>query len=99
MEIVDENGKPIPKPQKQNKRILAGILAIFLGGFGLHKFVLGYTKEGVTTLVLTIILTIITCGILSGIMWLISFIEGVIYLTKSDEEFFEIYQQNQKEWF
>ncbi len=99
MEIVDQNGNPIPQHQKENKRVLAGVLAIILGGFGVHKFILGYTKEGITTLFLTIVLTIISCGIFSGVMWLITFIEGIIYLTKSDEEFFEIYQQNRKEWF
>jgi hypothetical protein len=37
----------------------------------------------------------VTCG-LAGI---IPFIEGIIYLTKSDEEFYNTYQVGQKEWF
>ena len=91
MEVFDENGNKISKSNEESKRILAGVLAILLGGFGVHKFVLGYTKAGIIQL----IITFVTCGLLS----LIGFIEGIIYLTKSDEEFINTYQTNQKEWF
>ena len=77
---------------KENKKVLAGILAILLGAFGVHKFVLGYTQEGVIMLVITVV----TCGTVSSIIGLI---EGIIYLTKTDEEFFEMYQNNKKAWF
>jgi len=90
MNIVDEYGNVIPK--QESKRVLAGILGIFLGTFGLHKFVLGYTTEGLITLGIAII----TCGTLSGLLGLI---EGIIYLTKSDEEFIYMYQTNKKGWF
>ncbi len=76
---------------QENKKVMAGVLAIILGGFGVHKFVLGYTKEGI----IQIVLTLISCGALS----LIGLIEGIIYLTKSDEEFIETYQNNKKGWF
>ncbi|MEX0997145.1 MAG: TM2 domain-containing protein [Flavobacteriaceae bacterium] len=76
---------------KENKKLIAGILAIVLGGFGIHKFILGYNKEGIIQL----IVTLVTCGI-GGIIGLI---EGIIYLTKSDEEFFETYQVNKRPWF
>jgi len=75
----------------ENKKVIAGILAIVLGGFGVHKFILGYTKEGI----IQIIVTFVTCGIGS----LIGLIEGIIYLTKSDEEFYETYQKNERPWF
>lgn len=75
----------------ENKKLAAGLLGIFLGGFGIHKFYLGYTKEGV----MQIIGTVVTCGMAS----IIGFIEGIIYLTKSDEEFYETYQVNKKPWF
>ncbi len=89
MEIVDDNNQPIHKPQSQ--RIVAGILGLVLGELGIHKFVLGYIKEGF----LQILLTFLTCGI-GG---LIGKIEGIIYLTKSDEQFIQEYQINQKPWF
>lgn len=82
-----------------NKKILAGILGIFLGGLGIHKFVLGYTREGVITLVITLILGILTCGIAGWLMGLVGVIEGIIYLTKSDEEFYNTYQVGKKPWF
>jgi TM2 domain-containing membrane protein YozV len=73
------------------KKVMAGILGIVLGGFGVHKFVLGYTTEGI----IQIVLTFITCGIGS----LIGTIEGIIYLTKSDEDFVNTYIRNKKGWF
>lgn len=82
-----------------NKKILAGVLAIILGGFGVHKFVLGYTKEGVIILVITLILGILTCGIAGWVMGILGLIEGIIYLTKSDEEFYATYQIGKKPWF
>ena len=89
MDVIDENGNRVPN--QESKRVLAGVLAILIGSIGVHKFLLGYTKEGVIQLVATII----TCGF-AGI---IPFIEGIIYLTKSDEEFINTYQVNQRGWF
>ncbi|MFK5983395.1 MAG: TM2 domain-containing protein [Flavobacteriaceae bacterium] len=71
--------------------MIAGILAILIGGFGIHKFVLGYTKEGI----IQIVITFITCGAGS----IVGLIEGIIYLTKSDEEFYNTYQVGRKPWF
>ncbi|NER12925.1 NINE protein [Leptobacterium flavescens] len=84
---------------QDNKKILAGILAIFLGGFGIHKFILGYNKEGIILLVVTIIIGAITCGFAATVTWIITVIEGIIYLTKSDEEFYNTYQVGRKPWF
>ena len=91
------------------KKMLAGILGIVLGvlglGFGIHKFVLGYNQEGVILLVgwlASIFLTIITCGIAFPLMLvpsIISIIEGIMYLTKSDEEFVNTYITNKRPWF
>jgi TM2 domain-containing membrane protein YozV len=73
------------------KKIIAGICGILLGGFGVHKFVLGYTKEGI----IQIVITLVTCGV-GG---LIGLIEGIIYLTKSDEDFVNTYITNKRGWF
>jgi len=89
MEIVNEKGESMNT--QESKRVLAGILGIVLGNLGIHKFVLGYTKEGL----LQIVLTFVTCGI-GG---LVGLIEGIIYLTKSDEQFIQEYQVNKKGWF
>lgn len=86
-----------------NKKILAGILAIVLGSLGIHKFILGYQKEGVILLAITLVGFVLTCvGIGVFLVWitgLIGLIEGVIYLTKSDEEFYNTYQVGKKPWF
>lgn len=93
MEVIDENNNTVT-PQ-ENKKVLAGVLAIVLGALGIHKFVLGYTKEGVIML----LVSVLSCGILAGVSAIIALIEGIIYLTKTDEEFVEMYQVNQKPWF
>lgn len=84
---------------QDNKKLIAGILAIVLGGFGIHKFILGYNQEGIILLILTLVLGIITCGIAASAAWIIGLIEGIIYLTKSDEEFYQTYQVNKRPWF
>jgi TM2 domain-containing membrane protein YozV len=74
-----------------DKKIAAGICGIIVGSLGVHKFILGYTTEGIIQLAIGVL----TCGA-GGI---IGIIEGIIYLTKSDEEFVRTYIQNKKGWF
>lgn len=81
-----------------NKKMLAGILGILLGWLGVHKFILGYNKEGVILLICGI-LGFFTCGITSLISSVIGIIEGIMYLTKSDDEFYQTYQVGKKPWF
>jgi TM2 domain-containing membrane protein YozV len=82
-----------------DKKILAGILGIVLGGLGIHKFVLGYTTEGVIMLLVSLVGGFFTCGISSMVIAVIGIVEGIMYLTKSDEEFVRTYLQNKKGWF
>ena len=77
------------EPKPESNRTVAGILAILLGAFGAHRFYLGDTKGGLIRLASSLL-----C--LGGIIGLI---EGIIYLTKSDEEFIQTYQIGKKEWF
>ncbi len=87
----------------ENKKILAGILAIILGSLGIHKFILGYQKEGIVLLIATVIGYATMCvGIGAFIVMatgLVGLIEGIIYLTKTDEEFYNTYQVGNKPWF
>lgn len=78
-----------------SKRIAAGVCGILLGWAGVHKFVLGYTKEGVIML----LISLLTCGIAIPATGLIGLIEGIIYLVKSDAGFEETYVKNKKGWF
>lgn len=86
---------PPPVTPPSDKRVVAGVLGILLGGFGVHKFVLGYTNEGI------IMLAVALCsfGFAYPIMHLIGLIEGIIYLTKSDAEFDATYIHNRRGWF
>jgi len=78
-----------------SKRIVAGIVAILFGSLGIHKFILGYQKEGIVMLVISFF----SLGFLLALVALIGIIEGIIYLSKSDEEFFQTYQIGRKPWF
>ncbi len=79
---------PIPGAEK---KLTAGILALLLSGFGVHKFYLGYTGAGI----IHIVASILTCGAFH----IVGFIEGIIYLTKSDQEFVDTYVIGRREWF
>lgn len=91
-------GQPPVQDWKQagaDKKIVAGILGIILGAFGIHKFILGYQKEGMVML----LVSLLSCFTLAGIMHVIGIVEGIMYLTKSDEEFVRTYVQGRRGWF
>ena len=91
MQAVNPGAMTDWKAMGADKKIVAGICAILVGWLGVHKFVLGYTTEGIIQLRIGVV----TCGASS----ILSIIEGIIYLTKSDEEFVRTYIQNKKGWF
>jgi len=80
-------------------RVVAGILGILLGSLGIHKFYLGYRNEGLIMILVTIIGGCITLGIAAAVMGVIGLIEGIMYLTKSQQEFEQTYVYNRKPWF
>ena len=80
---------------RASNKIAAGICGILLGGFGVHKFILGYTGAGLIML----LVSLLTCFIAAPVFHIIGLIEGIIYLTKSDEEFVRTYVDGRKEWF
>jgi len=98
-EFADSAKEAFGTASGDNKKILAGILAILLGALGVHKFILGYNKEGIIMLAVTLIIGGFTCGVGASLMGILGLIEGIIYLTKSDEEFYNTYQVGQKPWF
>ena len=79
--------------------VAAGLLAIFLGSLGIHKFYLGYNSAGFIMLAVTILGGLITFGLAAAVMGIIAFIEGILYLVKSQSEFEQIYVFNKREWF
>ena len=78
-----------------SKKIPAGICGILLGALGIHKFILGYTKEGVIML----LVSVLTLGFGAWIVGIIGLIEGIMYLIKSDDEFVSTYVDGKKGWF
>ena len=68
--VIDPNAK---------SKVVAGILGIFVGYFGIHNFYLGYTGKGAAQL----LLTIFSCGLLSFVTGLWGLIEGIMILTGS----------------
>lgn len=85
---------PPPNPRASNK-IPAGVCGIIIGGFGVHKFILGYTGAGLIML----LVSVLSCGALCPLMSLVGLVEGIIYLTKTDDEFVRLYIDGRKEWF
>lgn len=85
-------------PRAENK-IAAGVCGIVLGSLGVHKFILGMTGAGLTMLLVSIVGGILTCGMAAWVMWIIGVIEGIVYLTKSDDEFVRTYVDGKKAWF
>lgn len=89
-------GGQVPSPNEaSSKKIAAGIVGILLGALGIHKFILGMTTPGLIML----LVSVLSCGILSPVMSIVGIIEGIIYLTKSDDQFYQEYMIGKKQWF
>lgn len=94
-------------PLYPKSKIVAGLLAIFLGGLGIHKFYLGYHGVGGMFLALWLVAFIAGCTIIGLLLAIplgmaisiIALVEGIIYLTKSDEAFHQTYVVNQRVFF
>ena len=87
-----------------DKKLAAGICGILLGGFGVHKFLLGLNNAGLIMLAGSLSgLVVGPCLILPlfgpVIMGLVGLIEGIIYLTKSQDDFYQTYAVEKKDWF
>lgn len=86
-------------PSHATKQLLSGYCGIIFGALGIHKFVLGYTQEGVIMLVVSIIGVYFAYGLPLIIMQLVGLIEGMIYLNKNHDEFVNTYFMNKQGWF
>jgi len=79
--IVNGTAQPVPEAPinyteaDQKSKMVAGLLGIFLGGFGAGRFYLGYTNLGIFQLVASVL----TCG--AGGLW--GLIDGIMILTGS----------------
>lgn len=83
-------------------KVTAGILALLFGGLGIHKFYLGFNGVGLVFLLTNTVgwfFTWILFFIPNAILSMIALAEGIIYLTKSDEDFEQDYIVGKKKWF
>ena len=86
----------------EKNKVIAGVLAILLGAFGAHKFYLGRTGPALVFLLTNTVglaVTWLLVFIPNYALGVIALIEGILYLTKSDEEFYQLYVVEQKSWF
>ncbi|MBK9576892.1 MAG: TM2 domain-containing protein [Fibrobacterota bacterium] len=102
---MEENGLPStppvnkPSTSPSDKKLAAGLTAVLLGSLGIHKFILGYQTQGLIMLLVSVLGGVVTCGASTGVMGVIGLVEGIIYLTKTDEEFDAMYVTGRKLWF
>ena len=83
----------------KSKKTTAGIIGLFFGAFGAHKFVIGYQKEGFIYLGVSIVGGIITCGGALAVTSILALIESIMLLTKTPEEFKRLYIDKKTPWF
>lgn len=94
--VYSMSGGASPMAGDKNK-IVAALLALFLGWLGIHKFYLGKNGAGVIMLLGgTIGWLLILPPVIVGI---IAFIEFIVYLVVSDEEFERKYVLGNQSWF
>ena len=91
--------QPPPFNPANSNRIAAGVCAILLGGFGVHKFILGMPTAGIIMLLVSVLGGFFTCGLASIAISVIAFVEGIIYLTRTEEQFYYQYVVQKREWF
>lgn len=77
--------------RRECDRMIAALLAIFLGFLGIHKFYMGQSKIGV----IYIIVGVVTCGWGFVVTGIIGLIEGISYLSCTENEFRGKYFENQ----
>lgn len=71
----------MPYGYSPRNKIVAGLLAIFLGSLGVHNFYLGYTTKAVIQLLLTLVGWIVVIGPVVAAVW--ALIEGILILCSS----------------
>ena len=70
-------------PVQGKSRVVAGLLNLFLGGFGVGDFYLGYTQYGIYKIVISLVLGVLgvlDLGFLSTIISLLTFVWWAVLL-------------------
>ena len=86
-------------PSHATKQILAGYSGIIFGALGIHKFILGYSLEGVVMVTISVAGLFFAYGLPCVVMQFVGLVEGMIYLNKSHDEFVDTYFIHKQGWF
>lgn len=89
----------LPESELVRRKLLAGSLALLVGGLGVHKFLLGYRRAGWIMLLVSLPGSLLSFGIAGLVMSAIALVEGGRYLALSPEAFRRIYIEGRREWF
>ena len=85
--VAEQKKSEYVEKKNEKNHTVAGFLAIFLGGLGVHKFYLGHVGLG--------LLFLLFCW--TGIPSIVGFVEGILYLECPQEQFTEKYSYLKKE--
>jgi len=85
--------------ESDGKKIAAGICGILFGAFGIHKFILGYTPQGLIMLGVSLIGGAVSGGALTMVVSILGIVEGIKYLCTSSEKFEDKYVVRKRGWF
>ena len=58
----------LSETEMSNKKLEAGLLGVFFGSLGVHKFVLGYKNAGIILLVVSLAGGVVTSGVATGVV-------------------------------
>ena len=83
----------------QKDHVIAALLAIFGGVFGIHKFYLGYYQTAFTMMAVSIVGGIVTFGLAAAAVWVMAIVEAVIYASCTQSAFEEAYVIGRRDWF
>ena len=89
----------LPPPGWQSNRQTIGIIALLLGSFGVHKFMLGIQQPAIVMLAVSLVGLFCILGVGWYVMVVFGVIEGIKYLNMSDAEFYSTYVVGKKPWF
>ena len=90
------------KDPRGKGKVTAGLLAIFFGVLGAHKFYIGCPGAGFLLLLVNIVgiaLSFAGSFFIVVVLWMVVVIEGIIYLSTPDDEFEQIYIVGKRPWF
>ncbi|MBX9625228.1 MAG: GYF domain-containing protein [Gemmataceae bacterium] len=100
-------GPDVPRPDYRSfvgRKVAAGVCGILFGGFGVHKFIIGQPLFGSIMLAVWVVsfvagFCLLVPFFICALLNLVGLIEGILYLTKSDDDFYQQYAVEKRPMF